>query len=76
MRKVHMESVRKKLECVLLLFYFFIEDILGLKIVHQPLHEYVEVCTRRLTYQNLVRDPNAVSNHNHNQSSTTVEGVL
>jgi hypothetical protein len=44
MRKVHMEGVRKKLECMLLLFYFFIEDILGLKIVHQALPKYVEVC--------------------------------
>ena len=76
MRKVHMESVRKKLECVLLLFYFFIEDILGLKIVHQPLHKYVEVCTRRLTYLNFVGDPNAVSNHNHNQSSPMEKGSL
>lgn len=47
MRKVHEEGVSKKLECMLLLFFFFIEDISGLKIIHQPPHKDVEVCRGR-----------------------------
>lgn len=50
-QKVRIEGVSKKLECMLLLFFFFIEDISGLKIIHQPPDKYVEVCRRRFAYQ-------------------------
>jgi hypothetical protein len=42
------EGVSKKLECMLLLFFFFIEDFSGLKMVHQPPNECdQDRCRRR-----------------------------